>query len=202
MGSQISIRQLRRSSVNARPRGATLRGLVVSAVFTNAWAIFPPLCRFSVSKRSPGVRAQPWGCVRLSRDISSGFSDSLFFPSALFNSPVASGRPVSTFRKVLRQVFTGSRTRWVRSPAYDRSPDSGSGRAPGVRNRSRRSPPSPSPSDAFSGDFSKAYQRRARFPQGVRGDPEGPVRGRLYEGSPAWNPHLAIMFRDERPGKR
>ena len=62
--------------------------------------------------------------------------------------------------------------------------------------------PSPSPSDAFSGDFSKAYQRRARFPQGVRGDPEGPVRGRLYEGSPAWNSHLATMFRDERPGKR
>ena len=102
MGSQIPIRQLRRSSVNARPRGATLRGLVVSAVFTNTWAISPPLCRFSVSKRSPGVRAQPWGLRPLSRDISSGFSDSLFFPSALFNSPVASGRPVSTFGNVLR----------------------------------------------------------------------------------------------------
>ena len=32
----------------------------------------------------------------------SGFSDSLFFPSALFNSPVASGRPVSMFGNVFR----------------------------------------------------------------------------------------------------
>ena len=104
MGSHIPIRQLRRSSVNARPCGATLRGLVVSAVFTNTWAISPSLCRFSVSKRSPGIRVQPWGLHPLSRDISSGFSDSLFFPSALFNSPVASGRTVSTFWKV-RGVF-------------------------------------------------------------------------------------------------
>ena len=102
MGSHIPIRQLRRSSVNARPRGATLRGLVVSAVFTNTWATSPSLCRFSVSKRSPGIRVQPWGLHPLSRDISSGFSDSLFFPSALFNSPVASERTVSTFGNVLR----------------------------------------------------------------------------------------------------
>ena len=52
MGSHIPIRQLRRSSVNARPRGATFRGLVASAVFTNACATSPPLYRFSVSKRS------------------------------------------------------------------------------------------------------------------------------------------------------
>ncbi len=88
MGSHIPIRQLRRSSVNARPRGETLRGLVVSAVFTNTWAT-SPLSAGSLFRSAPsGVRAQPWGCVRLSRDISSGFSDSLFFPSALFDSLV------------------------------------------------------------------------------------------------------------------
>ena len=44
MGSHIPIRQLRRSSVNARPRGATLRSLVVSVVFTNTCATsFPSL---------------------------------------------------------------------------------------------------------------------------------------------------------------
>ena len=48
------------------------------------------------------------------------------------------GGRLRRFGKVLRQVFTGSRTRWVRSPAYGSSPDSGSGRAPGARNRSQR----------------------------------------------------------------
>ena len=44
MGSHIPIRQFRRSSVNARLRGATLRGLVASVVFTNTWATsFPSL---------------------------------------------------------------------------------------------------------------------------------------------------------------
>ena len=96
-----------------------------------------PLSAGSLFRSATPVFEHNRGGVRpLDRDISSGFSDSLFFASALFNSPVAS---FSTFRKVLRQVFTGSWTRWVRSPAYDRSPDSGSGRAPGVRNRSWRS---------------------------------------------------------------
>ena len=158
LGSQIPIRQLRRSSVNARPRRATLRGLVVSAVFTNAWAIFPPLCRFSVSKRSPGVRAQPWGCVRLSRDISSGFSDSLFFPSALFNSLVRRfGRSSDTYSLEAGPGGSGS-------PAYGSPPDSGSGRALGARNRSRRSPPSPCPGDAFQAAvvaiFARPVKRR------------------------------------------
>ena len=44
MGSHIPIRQLWRSSVNARLRGATLSGLVVSVVFTNTCATsFPSL---------------------------------------------------------------------------------------------------------------------------------------------------------------
>ena len=98
MGSHIPIRQLRRSSVNARPRGATFRGLVVSAVFTNTWATSPPLCRFSVSKRFPRCSSTTVGLRPLSRDISSGFSDSLFFPSALFNSPVRRfGRSSGTY---------------------------------------------------------------------------------------------------------
>ena len=42
MGSHIPIRQLRRSSVNARPRGAILRGLVVSAVSTTTCATSSP----------------------------------------------------------------------------------------------------------------------------------------------------------------
>ncbi len=88
---------------------------------------------------SPGVRAQPWGLRPLSRDISSGFSDSLFFPSALFNSPVASFR---RFGRFLRQVFTGSRTGRSGHQLTSRSPDSRGGRAPGVRNRSWRSPQS------------------------------------------------------------
>ncbi len=99
MGSHIPIRQLRRSSVNARPRGATLRGLVVSAVFTNTCATSFPFCRFSVSKLFPRCPSTTVGLRPLSRDISSGFSDSLFFASTLFNSPVASGRPASTFRE-------------------------------------------------------------------------------------------------------
>ncbi len=164
MGSQIPIRQLRRSSVNARPRGATLRGLVVSAVFTNTWATSPSLCRFSVSKRSPGIRVQPWGLHPLSRDISSGFSDSLFFPSALFNSPVASGRTVSTFWKVLRYVSAGSRgsARWVRSQltATHRT-----AKRPCARNRSQRKPPSPpAQGDAFQAAvvaiFARPVKRR------------------------------------------
>ena len=98
MGSHIPIRQLRRSSVNARPRGATLRGLVVSAVFTNTCVTSFPFCRFSVSKRSPLCSSTTVGLRPLSRDISSGFSDSLFFPSALFNSLVRRlGRSSGTY---------------------------------------------------------------------------------------------------------
>ncbi len=47
-----------------------------------------PLCRFSGSKRFPRCSSTTVGLRPLSRDISSGFSDSLFFPSALFNSLV------------------------------------------------------------------------------------------------------------------
>ena len=50
------------------------------------------------------------------------------------------------FRKVLRQVFTESRPRWSGSPAYGRSPDSGSGRAPGDRCELRRFPTPAGPS--------------------------------------------------------
>ncbi len=98
MGSHIFDRQLRRSSVNARPRGATLWGLVVSVVFTNTCATSFPLCRFSVSKRFPRCPSTTVGLRPLSRDISSGFSDSLFFPSALFNSLVRRfGRSSGTY---------------------------------------------------------------------------------------------------------
>ena len=101
MGSHIPIRQLRRSSVNARPRGVTPFGVLSFLSYSQTLVSPPPpLCRFSVSKRSPRCSSTIVGLRPLSRDISSGFSDSLFFPSALFNSPVASGRPVSTFGKV------------------------------------------------------------------------------------------------------
>ena len=57
-----------------------------------------PLCRFSVSKRSPRCSSTTVGLRSLSRDISSGFSDSLFFPSALFNSLVRRlGRSSGTY---------------------------------------------------------------------------------------------------------
>ena len=104
MGSHIPIRQLRRSSVNARPRGATPSG---SCRFCHLPPSLQILCFEALP---PGLQAQPWGLRPLSRDISSGFSDSLFFQSALFNSPVASGRPVSTFRKFLRRVSPWSLT--------------------------------------------------------------------------------------------
>ena len=114
LGSQIPIRQLRRSSVNARPRGATLRGLVVSAVFTNTWATSPPLCRFSVSKRSLRCSSATVGGAPAEQRYLSGFSDSLFFPSALFNSPVASGRPASMFGNVFRYPLEAARSPRVR----------------------------------------------------------------------------------------
>ena len=95
-----------------------------------------PLSTGSLFRSAPsGVRAQPWGLRPLSRDISSGFSDSLFFPSALFNSPVASFR---RFGRFLRQVFTGSRTGRSGHQLTSRSPDSRGGRASGARNRSQR----------------------------------------------------------------
>ena len=135
MGSHIPIRQLRRSSVNARPRGTTFRGLVVSIVFTTTWATSPLLCRFSVSKRSPRCSSTTVGLRPLSRDISSGFSDSLFFPSALFNSLVrrfgrssgtysleaGPGGPVTSLRQ-----FTGQRPAPPRPGR--RSPGPGRGR--------------------------------------------------------------------------
>ena len=88
MGSHIPIRQLRRSSVNVRLRGATLRGLVVSAVFTNTWVTSPPSLPILCFEAFPRCSSTTVGLRPLSRDISSGFSDSLFFPSALFNSLV------------------------------------------------------------------------------------------------------------------
>ena len=68
------------------------------------------------------------GLRPLSRDISSGFSDSLFFPSALFNSLVRYlGRSSDT--------YSGSRTQWVRHQltavhrtAEAARPDHGTGR--------------------------------------------------------------------------
>ena len=105
MGNHIPIRQLRRSSVNARPRGATPSGSCRFCRIHKRLCHLPPSLQILCFEAlHPGLQAQPWGLRPLSRDISSGFSDSLFFPSALFNSPVASGRPVSTFRKFLRQV--------------------------------------------------------------------------------------------------
>ncbi len=197
MGSHIPIRQLRRSSVNAKPRRATPSGSCRFCRIHKRLCHLPPSLPVLCFEALPsGLQAQPWGLRPLSRDISSGFSDSLFSASALFNSPVAS------FRRFGRS--SGKYSQEAGPDGSGLTADHRTAEA-AVRPESETvagAAPSPSPSDAFSGDFSKAYQRRARFPQGVRGDPEGPVRGRLYEGSPAWNPHLAIMFRDERPGKR
>ncbi len=81
--------QVRRSSVNARPRGATSSGSCRFCRVHKRLCCLLPLSADSLFRSvPPGVRAQPWGLRPLSRDISSGFSDSLFFPSALFNSPV------------------------------------------------------------------------------------------------------------------
>ena len=111
MGSHIPIRQLRRSSVNARPRGATPSGSCRFCRIHKRLCHLPPSLQILCFEAlPPGLQAQPWGLRPLSRDISSGFSDSLFFQSALFNSPVASGRPVSTFRKFLRRVSPWSLT--------------------------------------------------------------------------------------------
>ena len=111
MGSHIPIRQLRRSSVNARPRGATPAGSCRFCRINQHLGHLPPSLQILCFEAlPPGLQAQPWGLHPLSRDISSGFSDSLFFQSALFNSPVASGRPVSTFRKFLRRASPWSLT--------------------------------------------------------------------------------------------
>ena len=111
MGSHIPIRQLRRSSVNARPRGATPSGSCRFCRIHKRLCHLPPSLQILCFEAlHPGLQAQPWGLRPLSRDISSGFSGSLFFQSALFNSPVASGRPVSTFRKFLRRVSPWSLT--------------------------------------------------------------------------------------------
>ena len=89
LGSHIPIRQLRRSSVNARPRGATPSGSCRFCRIHKRLCHLPPSLQILCFEAlHPGLQAQPWGLRPLSRDISSGFSDSLFFPSALFNSLV------------------------------------------------------------------------------------------------------------------
>ena len=200
MGSHIFDRQLRRSSVNARPRGATPSGVLSFLPCSQTLGAASPLAANSLFRSAPpGIASATVGLRPLSRDISSGFSGSLFFPSALFNS-LAGGR----FLRFGRSSGKYSQEAGPDGSGHRLTTDHRTAEA-AMRPESETvagAAPSPSPSDAFSGDFRKAYQRRARFPQGVRGDPEGPVRGRLYEGSPAWNPYLATMFRDERPGKR
>ena len=144
MGSHIPIRQLRRSSVNARPRGTTLRSLVVSVVFTNTCATSFPSLPILCFEAFPRCSSTTVGLRPLSRDISSGFSDSLFFPSALFNSLVrrlggssgtysleAGPGPVTNLRQ-----FTGQRKRAASSDELTRVPR-GAGVCIAVSSRAR-----------------------------------------------------------------
>ncbi len=65
MGSHIPIRQLRRSSVNARPRGATpSRSCRFCRIHKRLCHLPPSLQILCFEALPPGLQAQPWGCVR------------------------------------------------------------------------------------------------------------------------------------------